>query len=129
MSQTAEKHPEDPRTIQQRRSRTPQTPHISRWSLLTPLWSVSTSQESSCSGSNTSGAVLPHLPSSSSGQPQADAPSSFTPTLAAHFDENLVRHIQGWPSETTEKQVPFLPPPLLLGPLPLSSSLLLVLFT
>ncbi|XP_011614982.1 WW domain-containing adapter protein with coiled-coil-like isoform X4 [Takifugu rubripes] len=81
VSQTAEKHPEDPRTIQQR-----------------------SSQEIPCSGSNTSGAVLPHLPSSSSGQPQADAPSSFTPTLAAHFDENLVRHIQGWPSETTEKQ-------------------------
>lgn len=85
------------------------------WSLLTPLSSVSTSQEIPCSGSNASGAVLPHLPSSSSGQPQADAPSSFTPTLAAHFDENLVRHIQGWPSETTEKQVRLLPLPSAAG--------------
>lgn len=30
---------------------------------------------------------------------------SFTPSLAAHFDENLIKHIQGWPSENTEKQV------------------------
>lgn len=82
----------------------------SLWSLLTPPCPVSTSQEMPCSGSNTSGAALPHLPSSSSGQPQADAPSSFTPTLAAHFDENLVRHIQGWPSEPTEKQVRLLRP-------------------
>ncbi|XP_039999543.1 WW domain-containing adapter protein with coiled-coil-like isoform X2 [Xiphias gladius] len=41
---------------------------------------------------------------SSSSQNQADTPGSFTPTLAAHFDENLIRHIQGWPSENTEKQ-------------------------
>lgn len=110
VSQTADKHPEDPRTIQQRRSRTSQTPQISvRVVFTNPLVSVSSSQEIPCSGSNASGAVLPHLPSSSSGQPQADAPSSFTPTLAAHFDENLVRHIQGWPSETTEKQVRLLP--------------------
>lgn len=33
VSQTAEKHPEDPRTIQQRRSRTPATPQISRCGL------------------------------------------------------------------------------------------------
>lgn len=93
--------------------------YVSRRGLCSPprLSSVSTSQE--IPGSNTSGAVLPHLPSSSSGQPQADAPSSFTPTLAAHFDETLVRHIQGWPSETTEKQVRCCRGPLLLGLLPL----------
>ncbi|CAF91756.1 unnamed protein product, partial [Tetraodon nigroviridis] len=78
--QAAEKHPEDPRTLQQR------------------------SQDIPCSGSNTPGAGLPLVPPSSSGHTQADAPSSFTPTLAAHFDETLVRHLQGWPSETTEKQ-------------------------
>ncbi|XP_040911604.1 WW domain-containing adapter protein with coiled-coil-like isoform X2 [Toxotes jaculatrix] len=59
LSQTTEKRPEDPRTLQQR---------------------------------------------SSTSQTQADTPGSFTPTLAAHFDENLIRHIQGWPSENTEKQ-------------------------
>ncbi|XP_069574309.1 WW domain-containing adapter protein with coiled-coil-like [Brachyistius frenatus] len=80
LSQATEKRPEDPRTLQQR------------------------SQEILCSGSSVSGAALPHPPSGSTGQTQPDAPGSFTPTLAAHFDENLIRHIQGWPSENTEKQ-------------------------
>ncbi|XP_044076887.1 WW domain-containing adapter protein with coiled-coil-like isoform X2 [Siniperca chuatsi] len=80
LSQTTEKRPEDPRTLQQR------------------------SQEILCTGSNVSGAALAHVSSSSTSQTQADAPGSFTPTLAAHFDENLIRHIQGWPSENTEKQ-------------------------
>ncbi|KAM7378932.1 hypothetical protein PAMP_004520 [Pampus punctatissimus] len=80
LAQTTEKRPEDPRTLQQR------------------------SQEILCPGSNISGATLPHVPSSSTSQTQADAPGSFTPTLAAHFDESLIRHIQGWPSENTEKQ-------------------------
>ncbi|XP_022611035.1 WW domain-containing adapter protein with coiled-coil-like [Seriola dumerili] len=80
LSQSAEKRPEDPRTLQQR------------------------SQEILCTGSNMSGAALPHVPSNSSGQTQTDTPGSFTPTLAAHFDETLIRHIQGWPSENTEKQ-------------------------
>ncbi|XP_008275884.1 WW domain-containing adapter protein with coiled-coil-like isoform X3 [Stegastes partitus] len=86
MSQTTEKRPEDPRTLQQR-----------------------SSQEILCTGSNLSGGAMAHAPSSSSGgggssQTQSDTPGSFTPTLAAHFDENLIRHIQGWPSENTEKQ-------------------------
>lgn len=68
-------------------------------------FSRSASQEILCTGSNISGAALPHVPSSSTSQTQADTPGSFTPTLAAHFDENLIRHIQGWPSENTEKQV------------------------
>uniref|UniRef100_A0A3Q0RCV5 WW domain containing adaptor with coiled-coil n=1 Tax=Amphilophus citrinellus TaxID=61819 RepID=A0A3Q0RCV5_AMPCI len=78
LSQTAEKRPEDPRTLQQR------------------------SSQDMCTGSNISGASLPHGPSSSTSQ--LDTPGSFTPSLAAHFDENLIRHIQGWPSENTEKQ-------------------------
>lgn len=69
------------------------------------LFSCPDSQEILCTGSNTSGAAMPHAPSSSTSQTQADTPGSFTPTLAAHFDENLIRHIQGWPSENTEKQV------------------------
>ncbi|XP_053738751.1 WW domain-containing adapter protein with coiled-coil-like isoform X1 [Synchiropus splendidus] len=77
--QPSEKRLEDPRTLQQR------------------------SQEIICPGSSVAGAALPHAPSSG-GQSQADAPSTFTPTLAAHFDENLIKHIQGWPSENTEKQ-------------------------
>nr|XP_043892041.1 WW domain-containing adapter protein with coiled-coil-like isoform X2 [Solea senegalensis] len=80
MSQAVEKRPEDPRTHQQR------------------------SHEILCSGSNVPGAALPHAPSGSSGQTQADTPTTFVPTLATHFNENLIRHIQGWPSENTEKQ-------------------------
>nr|XP_057923488.1 WW domain-containing adapter protein with coiled-coil-like [Doryrhamphus excisus] len=80
LAQTSEKRPEDPRTLQQR------------------------SQEILSMGSNTAGAALSHTASSSTGQSQPDAPSSFTPSLAAHFDENLIKHIQGWPSENTEKQ-------------------------
>lgn len=30
---------------------------------------------------------------------------SFTPSLAAHFNENLIKHVQGWPAEHVEKQV------------------------
>ncbi|XP_068603952.1 WW domain-containing adapter protein with coiled-coil [Brachionichthys hirsutus] len=30
--------------------------------------------------------------------------SSFTPALAAHFNESLIRHVQGWPAEHAEKQ-------------------------
>uniref|UniRef100_A0A3Q1II23 WW domain-containing protein n=1 Tax=Anabas testudineus TaxID=64144 RepID=A0A3Q1II23_ANATE len=66
--------------------------------------SHSTSQESGCAGSNISSAALPHVPSGSTNQTQVDTPTCFTPTLATHFDENLIRHIQGWPSENTEKQ-------------------------
>uniref|UniRef100_UPI00358E6681 WW domain-containing adapter protein with coiled-coil isoform X1 n=2 Tax=Myxine glutinosa TaxID=7769 RepID=UPI00358E6681 len=29
---------------------------------------------------------------------------SLSPSLAAYFDENLVKHVQGWPAENTEKQ-------------------------
>ncbi|KAI4810123.1 hypothetical protein KUCAC02_018970 [Chaenocephalus aceratus] len=80
--QTAEKRPEDPRIIQQR-----------------------SSQELLCSGSNAPGAALPHAPpGSSSSLTQPDNPGTFTPSLATHFDESLIRHIQGWPSENTEKQ-------------------------
>ncbi|XP_038134805.1 WW domain-containing adapter protein with coiled-coil-like [Cyprinodon tularosa] len=80
LGQTADKRPEDPRTLQHR------------------------SQDIICTGPNMS--ALPHAPSSSSttAQNQSDPPGSFTPTLATHFDENLIRHIQGWPSENTEKQ-------------------------
>ncbi|XP_029971545.1 WW domain-containing adapter protein with coiled-coil-like isoform X3 [Salarias fasciatus] len=81
VSQPTEKRPEDPRTLQQR-----------------------SSQELLSLGSNRCSAALPLVSAGGGGQNQPDAPGSFTPTLAAHFDENLIRHIQGWPSENTEKQ-------------------------
>uniref|UniRef100_A0A8C6Y3H9 WW domain-containing adapter protein with coiled-coil n=1 Tax=Naja naja TaxID=35670 RepID=A0A8C6Y3H9_NAJNA len=30
---------------------------------------------------------------------------SLTPTLAGHFNENLTKHVQGWPADHAEKQV------------------------
>ncbi|XP_053294216.1 WW domain-containing adapter protein with coiled-coil isoform X1 [Pleuronectes platessa] len=80
LSQSVEKRPEDPRILQQR------------------------NQEMLCAGSNASGSALSNAGSSSTSQSQSDNPSSIIPSLAAHFDENLIRHIQGWPSENTEKQ-------------------------
>lgn len=77
LSQLGDKRPEDPRTFQQR------------------------NQDVVCSGSNLSTAAPSHIPSAPT---QADAPSTYTPTLATHFDESLIKHIQGWPSENTEKQ-------------------------
>ncbi|KAJ8396129.1 hypothetical protein AAFF_G00022020 [Aldrovandia affinis] len=35
----------------------------------------------------------------------ASRPScTLTPALASHFNENLIKHVQGWPAEHTEKQ-------------------------
>ncbi|XP_056598683.1 WW domain containing adaptor with coiled-coil b isoform X1 [Triplophysa dalaica] len=57
------------------------------------------SQES-LSGSNGNAAIsIPALGTTSRTQ------STFTPSLALHFDENLIKHVQGWPSEHVEKQV------------------------
>ncbi|XP_037135243.1 WW domain-containing adapter protein with coiled-coil isoform X1 [Syngnathus acus] len=44
-------------------------------------------------------------PTSASATSSTTRPScSFTPTLAAHFNENLIKHVQGWPAEHAEKQ-------------------------
>lgn len=32
-------------------------------------------------------------------------PTTFSPSLALHFNENLIRHVQSWPSDHVEKQV------------------------
>ncbi|TNN72444.1 WW domain-containing adapter protein with coiled-coil [Liparis tanakae] len=52
-----------------------------------------------------------HISSSSNAPNSASAPSStsrpscsLTPSLAAHFDEHLIKHVQGWPAEHAEKQ-------------------------
>ncbi|KTG42025.1 hypothetical protein cypCar_00022699 [Cyprinus carpio] len=51
------------------------------------------------SGSNVSAGIsVPASGSSSRTQ------STFTPSLALHFDENLIKHVQGWPAEHVEKQ-------------------------
>ncbi|KAL4624634.1 WW domain-containing adapter protein with coiled-coil-like [Arapaima gigas] len=56
-----------------------------------------------------------HVPSSSSNSatPSAAAlpsgtlarpPCTFTSTLASHFNESLIKHVQGWPADHAEKQ-------------------------
>uniref|UniRef100_A0A3P9IWU6 WW domain-containing adapter protein with coiled-coil n=1 Tax=Oryzias latipes TaxID=8090 RepID=A0A3P9IWU6_ORYLA len=64
------------------------------------------SQRSPSPGSN-------HVASSSNAPNSASAPPasstsrascSFTPSLAAHFNESLIKHVQGWPAEHVEKQ-------------------------
>ncbi|XP_073705699.1 WW domain containing adaptor with coiled-coil b isoform X3 [Garra rufa] len=52
------------------------------------------------SGSNGSAGI--NVPASGS-TPRTQ--STFTPSLALHFDENLIKHVQGWPAEHVEKQV------------------------
>lgn len=52
------------------------------------------------SGSNGSAGISVPAPISTS-----RSQSTFTPSLALHFDENLIKHVQGWPAEHAEKQV------------------------
>ncbi|XP_059358272.1 WW domain containing adaptor with coiled-coil b isoform X3 [Carassius carassius] len=51
------------------------------------------------SGSNVSAGIS--VPASGS---TSRTQSTFTPSLALHFDENLIKHVQGWPAEHVEKQ-------------------------
>uniref|UniRef100_A0A4W6G7X1 WW domain containing adaptor with coiled-coil a n=1 Tax=Lates calcarifer TaxID=8187 RepID=A0A4W6G7X1_LATCA len=65
------------------------------------------SQRSPSPGPNHVASSSSNAPNSASAPPTASAarPScSFTPTLAAHFNENLIKHVQGWPAEHAEKQ-------------------------
>lgn len=48
--------------------------------------------------SNSNSAAASSTPSA------ARASCTFTPSLAAHFNENLIKHVQGWPAEHVEKQ-------------------------
>uniref|UniRef100_A0A5F9D9I4 WW domain-containing adapter protein with coiled-coil n=1 Tax=Oryctolagus cuniculus TaxID=9986 RepID=A0A5F9D9I4_RABIT len=50
------------------------------------------------SSSNASNAAV--VPQNSSARPAC----SLTPTLAAHFNESLIKHVQGWPADHAEKQ-------------------------
>uniref|UniRef100_A0A4W5NQD5 WW domain containing adaptor with coiled-coil n=1 Tax=Hucho hucho TaxID=62062 RepID=A0A4W5NQD5_9TELE len=76
---SAEKHPEDPRTLRQRSSQG--------------------SPPSGPNGNATGGHSVLNAASA-----QSSTPGSFTPSLASHFDENLIRHVQNWPAEHIEKQ-------------------------
>ncbi|XP_037241494.1 WW domain-containing adapter protein with coiled-coil isoform X4 [Falco biarmicus] len=64
----------------------------------------SSSQRSPSPGPNhtssTSASNSTPAPQSTSVRPTC----SLTPTLAAHFNENLIKHVQGWPADHAEKQ-------------------------
>ncbi|XP_032407369.1 WW domain-containing adapter protein with coiled-coil isoform X1 [Xiphophorus hellerii] len=51
-----------------------------------------------------SGSSASHAASAPSGALAARPSCSLTPTLATHFNENLIKHVQGWPAEHAEKQ-------------------------
>ncbi|CAL8343995.1 unnamed protein product [Merluccius merluccius] len=88
MSQSSvEKRPEDPRTLQQRSSQENPSPG-----------------PNACGAGIAAAATASSSSSSGASQSQPSASGSFTPSLATHFDENLIRHVQGWPGEHTEKQ-------------------------
>lgn len=66
------------------------------------------SQRSPSPGPNHVVSSSSSVPNSASAPPNASSarPScSFTPALAAHFNDNLIKHVQGWPAEHAEKQV------------------------
>ncbi|KAM4688237.1 WW domain-containing adapter protein with coiled-coil isoform 3-T3 [Discoglossus pictus] len=50
--------------------------------------------------SNTCSSSTSSVPQSSSARNSC----SLTPTLAAYFNENLIKHVQGWPADHAEKQ-------------------------
>uniref|UniRef100_A0A665UUF8 WW domain-containing adapter protein with coiled-coil n=1 Tax=Echeneis naucrates TaxID=173247 RepID=A0A665UUF8_ECHNA len=85
-------------------------PKVRPYSALKCLASPSvhcSSQRSPSPGPNHVASSSSNAPNSASAPPSASAarPScSFTPTLAAHFNENLIKHVQGWPAEHAEKQ-------------------------
>ncbi|XP_069504193.1 WW domain-containing adapter protein with coiled-coil isoform X1 [Ambystoma mexicanum] len=72
--------PASPRSLQRSSQRSP---------------SPSPNQTSSCSVSSTTAA-----PQNTSSRTSC----SLTPTLATHFNENLIKHVQGWPADHAEKQ-------------------------
>ncbi|MEE6467032.1 hypothetical protein FKM82_007129 [Ascaphus truei] len=50
--------------------------------------------------SNTCASSTSAAPQNASARPSC----SLTPTLAAYFNENLIKHVQGWPADHAEKQ-------------------------
>lgn len=64
--------------------------------MLEPEKSITWSNHTS--SSNASNAAV--VPQNSSARPAC----SLTPTLAAHFNENLIKHVQGWPADHAEQQ-------------------------
>ncbi|KAJ8336864.1 hypothetical protein SKAU_G00380840 [Synaphobranchus kaupii] len=62
------------------------------------------SHSSSTSASATPGASSRHTYAFAGHGAPARPPCTLTPALASHFNENLIKHVQGWPAEHMEKQ-------------------------
>lgn len=71
------------------------------------MGSNSSSNNGGGGGGQGPGVVSGAMPPGSvpAGTASGRATCSFTPTLAAHFNENFIKHVQGWPAEHVEKQV------------------------
>lgn len=98
-----EKHHDNgnsPRTLQRQSSQRSPSPGPNH------VGSNSNSSNSGGGGGQGPGVVSGAMPPGS--VPVGAAPGrvtcSFTPTLAAHFNENLIKHVQGWQAEHVEKQ-------------------------
>ncbi|XP_064202344.1 WW domain-containing adapter protein with coiled-coil-like isoform X2 [Anguilla rostrata] len=64
----------------------------------------SSGNSTSASGSATPGASSRPACAYTPGGAPARPSCTLTPTLASHFNENLIKHVQGWPAEHMEKQ-------------------------
>ncbi|XP_067225292.1 WW domain-containing adapter protein with coiled-coil [Chanodichthys erythropterus] len=89
-----------PRTLQRQSSQRSPSPASNH------MGSNSSSNNSGGGGGQGPGVVSGAMPPGSvpAGTAPGRATCSFTPTLAAHFNENLIKHVQGWPAEHVEKQ-------------------------
>uniref|UniRef100_A0A8C1XWL1 WW domain-containing adapter protein with coiled-coil n=1 Tax=Cyprinus carpio TaxID=7962 RepID=A0A8C1XWL1_CYPCA len=89
-----------PRTLQRQSSQRSPSPGPNH------MGSNSSSNNGGGGGGQGPGVVSGAMPpgSVSAGTAPCRATCSITPTLAAHFNENLIKHVQGWPAEHVEKQ-------------------------
>ncbi|KAK9965585.1 hypothetical protein ABG768_004668 [Culter alburnus] len=89
-----------PRTLQRQSSQRSPSPASNH------MGSNSSSNNGGGGGGQGPGVVSGAMPPGSvpAGTAPGRATCSFTPTLAAHFNENLIKHVQGWPAEHVEKQ-------------------------
>lgn len=65
----------------------------------------SSSQRSPSPGPNHTSSTSASNSTPAPQNPSVRPTCSLTPTLAAHFNENLIKHVQGWPADHAEKQV------------------------
>ncbi|OXB57375.1 hypothetical protein ASZ78_014033 [Callipepla squamata] len=64
----------------------------------------SSSQRSPSPGPNHTSSTSASNSTPAPQNPSVRPTCSLTPTLAAHFNENLIKHVQGWPADHAEKQ-------------------------